>query len=570
MLKLLKEQKGRYLSGLSLMAIANPMSNIVVAFLFIQIFDKAVYDSSAILPIMGTFLFLAVILAIITPLGMYLVNYASLKTTGSLRERTLNKIIHLDQTTLSESHSGDLISRTTNDIQTAETAYKEQLVKVGEILFNGIGCTIFMIILNWRFTLGLIVYQLLILFLITRFAKHLKKASDEVQSSLGKVTESISDILAGSHVIRMFNIGELMVEKFREQNEITKTKSEKRVRINAGFQGLNTFAYMSSFVGFIVISMWFMTKGYIELGVIIALVQLQNGVSQLFSHLGTFINQLQTSMAGFERINEVLNKKEEPKYYPLSEEGCYDDAILSLYNVNFHYEDDVKVISNLNLSINKGETVAIVGPSGGGKSTFFKLILGFNFPQSGCISVMGKPASNYTLDHIRDLIAYVPQDPYLFSGSVYENISYGKDCAQEQEIIAAAKQANAHQFIEDLEEGYDTMVGERGSFLSGGQKQRIAIARAIIKNAEILLLDEATSALDNESEALVQEALDELMQEKTSIVIAHRLSTIEKADRILVMDKGTIAEQGTHAELLDLDGIYANLYNLQFKEDKIA
>lgn len=570
MLNLLKEEKGRYLSGLLMLAISNPMSNIVIAILFMDIFDRAVYDSSLILPIILKCLGLIIFLALITPIGMYLVNYASLKTTARLREQSLEKLIKLDQTTLNDSHSGDLISRTTNDIQTTETAYKEQLVRVSETLLNGIGCTVFMVWLDWRFALGLIGYQIILLFIMTRFAKPLKVASDEVQSSLGKVTEKISDILAGAHVIRLFNIGGYMVGKFKEFNDITKSKAEKRVRINAAYQGLNTFAWTSSFVGFIAVSGWFMSKGYIELGTIIALVQVQNGVSQLFNQLGTFINQLQTSLAGFDRISELLDKKEEPKYYPLSEEGCYDNAVLSLYNVNFQYEDDIKVINNLSLSVEKGETVAIVGPSGGGKSTLFKLILGFNYPQSGCVSIMGKPASKYTMEEIRDLAAFVPQDPYLFSGTVQENISFGKTGASTKQIVEAAKQANAHDFIENLEEGYNTLVGERGTFLSGGQKQRIAIARAIIKNAEILLLDEATSALDNESEALVQSALDDLMREKTSIVIAHRLSTIEKADRILVMDKGAIAEQGTHQELIELGGIYANLYNLQFKEDKIA
>lgn len=569
-LDLLKEQKGRYFTGLFLIAISNPLTNIFISILFMDVFNKAVYDARLIPAIALKFLGLALVLALIIPFGSYFINYSAIRTTARLREESLKKLIKMDQTSLTESHSGDLISRATNDIQITETAYKEHLQQVTQILFNGIGCTVFMLIINWRFALGLIAYQTILFCVVTRFAKHLKKASDEVQTSLGKVTEKISDILAGSHVIRMFNIGGYMVEKFKEQNDNAKGKAERRVRINAAYQGVNTFAWTSSFIGFIIISSWFMSKGYIELGTIIALSQLQNGVTQLFSSLGSYINQLQTSLAGFDRVVDLLNKQEEPKHYPLTEEGCYDSSALSLYNVNFQYEADVKVINNLNLNIKKGETIAIVGPSGGGKSTLFKLLLGFNFPQSGCISFMGKPASKYTIEEIRNLLAFVPQEPYLFSGSVLENIAYGLDNANQEQIIAAAKQANAHEFVENLDEGYNTMVGERGTFLSGGQKQRIAIARAIIKNAEILLLDEATSALDNESEALVQKALDELMEEKTSIVIAHRLSTIEKADRILVMEHGTIVEEGTHSELLAQHGVYSKLYNLQFKNDDVA
>lgn len=583
MMSLLKEEKLRYLVGVVLSSLASPLSNIVVAFLFMQLFDNAVYDASSILPLLINFLLLILALAIMIPAGGYLINYAALKTTANLRQRTLKKLINLDQSTLSASHSGDLISRVTNDIQTAEVAYKEQLVGVTEVLFNGIGCTFFMILLNWKFALGIIGYQLFTLFLITRFAKPLKEASEEVQSSLGKVTEKISDILAGSHVIKLFNIGDSIVAKFKAQNDIALSKAEKRVKINAVFQGVNSFVWMSSFVGFITVSGWFMSLGYVELGALIALVQLQSGVTQLVNVLGRFINQLQKSMAGFERITELLEKKDEPKYYPslnkavvhnefnptdnnktTDNDNITDTAntipkVLSLSGVNFQYDEETKVINNLNLSLRKGETVAIVGPSGGGKSTLFKLLLGFHFPQVGEVSFMEKEAQNYTLEEIRDFTAFVPQEPYLFSGTVYENIAYGNEKATREDVVKAAKQANAHDFIENLEKGYDTLVGERGSYLSGGQKQRIAIARAIVKNAEILLLDEATSALDNESEVLVQGALDELMKEKTSIVIAHRLSTIEKADRILVMDQGTIVEEGTHEELLKQGGLYAKL-----------
>ena len=504
------------------------------------------------------------------PVGSYLVNLSALKTTAKLREQVLKKLIQLDRRALTQSHGGDLISRATNDIQIAETAYKEQVQRLAGVLLNGIGCGVFMLLLDWRFSLALIAYQIVVLFVVTRLAQASRRASEDVQSALGKVTERISDILAGFQVIRLFSIGEYILEKFRVQNEEARLKSEARVRLNALYQGVNAFAWSSSFVGFIAISGWFLVRGHVSLGIIVALTQAQNGVTQLFLNLGTYIYQLQASLAGFDRIQELLAREDEPRHYPLLGEKYHDDAMLSLYNVNFHYDDGTRAINDLSLSINKGETVAIVGPSGSGKSTLLRLILGFVYPQSGCLSIMGKPASEYTLEEIRDLVAFVPQDPYLFSGSVRENLAYGRPGAAEAEIIAAAKGANAHEFIEALEEGYDTLVGERGIFLSGGQKQRIAIARALLKDAEILLLDEATSSLDNESEALVQSALEQLMQGRTSIVVAHRLSTIERADRILVMDQGEIVEQGTHRELLERGGVYASLYNLQFGEAQPA
>ena len=566
MFRVLKEQRAKYVAGSLLLGITNPLSNIVVAYLFVDVFDGAVYDASLILPVAVKFLLLTGILALLTPLGKYFVDVAALHTTARLREAVLTKLIRLDQTELLQSHTGDYISRGTNDIQVVESLYKEQLQQVGGILLNGIGCAVAMLLLDWRFSLGLIAYQLLMVFLVSRFAKPLKGVSDAVQETLAKVTEKTSDLIGGYQVIRLFGLARYSTEQFKKQNDKSRREAEKRVRISALYQGVNIFSWTSSFVGFIIVSGWFMSQGHVSLGTIIALAQLQNGVSQLFLSLGTYFSELQSSLAGLDRINDLLAKKEEPACYPLAVQDCCDGAALALHNVSFSYDESVEVVHNLNLSIAKGETVAIVGPSGGGKSTLFRLLLGFNFPQSGCISLMGKPASDYTLREIRELFAFVPQEPYLFSGPIGENIAHGDLDAFEAGIKAAAKQANAHEFIGKLPDGYNTMVGERGVFLSGGEKQRIAIARAIIRDAEILLLDEATSSLDNESESLVQEALEDLMQERTSLVIAHRLSTVEQADRILVLDQGSIVEEGTHTDLLSQGGLYARLYQMQFRD----
>ena len=218
----------------------------------------------------------------------------------------------------------------------------------------------------------------------------------------------------------------------------------------------------------------------------------------------------------------------------------------------------------MSFSLSCGQTAAFVGTSGSGKSTVLKLLLGFYPRESGYINVGGEPIDKYSLEQLRDLISYVPQDAYLFQGTIEDNIKMGNERASREEVISAAKGANAHDFIMELPEGYDTLVGERGARLSGGQRQRIAIARAIIKNAPILLLDEATSALDSKSEELVQEALKELMKNRTTIVIAHRLSTIENADIIFVLDEGKITEQGKHKELMEKGGLYNNLYEMQF------
>jgi ATP-binding cassette, subfamily B, bacterial len=242
-------------------------------------------------------------------------------------------------------------------------------------------------------------------------------------------------------------------------------------------------------------------------------------------------------------------------------------AMVELQDIGFSYNGTDRVLDGVSLSIGKGQMAALVGPSGGGKSTVLKMLLGYYPPQEGNIVVNAKSIGQYSLTELRDMMAYVPQDAYLFDGTVEENIWYGRPKATREEVIAAAEAANAHGFITELPEGYATKVGERGTRLSGGQKQRIAIARALLKNAPILLLDEATSALDSESEQLVQDALNRLMQGRTTIAVAHRLSTIRHADVIYVIEGGEVVEKGNHTELAEGEGLYNRLYELQFKLD---
>jgi len=243
-------------------------------------------------------------------------------------------------------------------------------------------------------------------------------------------------------------------------------------------------------------------------------------------------------------------------------------AAVALEEVSFAYApEEGNVLKGVSLRVEEGETVALVGPSGGGKSTVFKLLLGFYSPNAGAISILGKGLDQYTLQELRDIIAYVPQNPYLFNGTIAENIGFGHPGASLEEIEAAARAACAHDFIRQFPDGYETMVGERGSHLSGGQRQRIAIARAILRDAPILLLDEATSSLDSESEEQVQLALARLMKNRTTLVIAHRLSTVRDAHRIVVIAGGRVAEEGTHQELLQAGGIYRRLHEMQFAED---
>jgi len=331
-----------------------------------------------------------------------------------------------------------------------------------------------------------------------------------------------------------------------------------------------------SFVGIIAIGGWMAVQGQLSWGALIATIQMASGITWMFFEMGSFVTRLQASLAGADRIFEILDmpleqwgegKAGATGHGPQKVQKGHVTAI-EFCDVRFSYNRDNRVLNGFNLAIHQDQVVALVGSSGSGKSTLLKLLLGFYDTDGGEITVFGKSIREYTLEQLRRLIAYVPQDNYLFSGTIRENIAYGKEGASHQEIEEAAKGAFAHDFIMDLPAGYDTQVGERGAHLSGGQRQRIAIARAFLKNSPILLLDEATSSLDSESEQQVQKALERLMKGRTTLVVAHRLSTVQNADIILVLEDGSICEQGDHESLMTLGGSYAKLYGMQFMETK--
>jgi ABC-type multidrug transport system fused ATPase/permease subunit len=318
-----------------------------------------------------------------------------------------------------------------------------------------------------------------------------------------------------------------------------------------------TFSFLCN-VGVIVLGVFMSIRGWTDIGTVAGIVTLQDSVSRMFLNLGNSYSRLQEYMSDAGRVFQILDEESEKEVY--SSESVKDkSSMISLENVYFSYETRQGVINNMNLSVKKGQHAALVGPSGGGKSTVIKLLLGLYRISSGSMGIAGKAMSEYNIHTVRDMIAYVPQDAYLFDGTIMENIRYGKLDATDEEVIEAAKAAYADDFIQSLPDGYKTILQSRGSNLSGGQRQRIAIARAFLKNAPILLLDEATSALDSESENQVQISLEALMKNRTTISIAHRLSTIENSDVIFVVENGTVVEQGTRDELLDKHGEFFRL-----------
>jgi ABC-type multidrug transport system fused ATPase/permease subunit len=303
-------------------------------------------------------------------------------------------------------------------------------------------------------------------------------------------------------------------------------------------------------------------NGEIKVGALVSSIMMCGGISFHLLRIGQNLMHIQKALAGVERLYELFSQEKEPERYST----CSDDNTsgVCIKNGKFGYSQEQPVINDLNIIVPCGAKAALVGDSGGGKSTVVKLILGLYELWEGSMTINRRPVRDYTLEELRRQTAYVPQDAYIFNGTIRQNIIIGNHLATEDEIIQASKRANAHEFIMEQKEGYDTLVGERGIKLSGGQRQRIAIARAILKNAPVLLLDEATSSLDSESEFLVQQALEELMKGRTSIIVAHRLSTIEKADIIYFISEGRVVEEGTHKELLQKDGSYSKLYYREF------
>lgn len=560
-------KKGRYFSGLAIIALVSASTNVLFAFA-LMLFVKAAQSSD--LQILYTSIAIMfgglVIVLVLMPLGYWLYETAVVGGTANMRSLVFKSLMRVRAPWLDARHSGDLTSRSTNDIQVAEKAYSKDLVQVIEVVLEGLSSAVVMFIADWKLAICMIALGAAHVGINRLLVKPMNKAAEAVQKALGVVTERISDIANGNQVVRMFDSRKSAEGKFQEANKDAVNKGLTRTKYAARVNAFATFSGYFSFIVVLVIGGYLVLRGWYQLEVIALFVQLQNGVRYFFSAFGYFIADLQTSLAGGKRVLEILDAPGEPKAIELPSVSSANTAAVNIEAVSFAYNDE-PVLRDINLEVAPGETVALVGPSGGGKSTLFKLLLGYYPPGSGAISILGKGIDQYSLAELREQIAYVPQESYLFSGTIAENIAFGKTGAGEEEIIAAAKAAYAHDFIMQLPEGYQTPVGERGSHLSGGQRQRIAIARAILRDAPLLLLDEATSSLDTESEEQVQLALSQLKQGRTTLVIAHRLATVQNASRILVIAEGRLAEEGTHQQLLDLKGIYRRLHDMQFAED---
>ena len=482
-----------------------------------------------------------------------------------MRRELYNKILTLPLGFFSQERKGDIIARMSGDINEVESSIMSTL---DMLLKNPILIIFYMgtlIITSWQLTVFTIVVAPLLIWLMSALGRTLKKKSLQAQALWSDTMSQLEETLGGLRVIKAFVAEDKMQTRFNDVTEAVKKKTGRVATRQAlahpmsEFLGTVLIAIVLGFGGAVILSekAWFDAPTFIFYMVI--LYSVINPLKD-FAKAGYNIPK---GMASMERVNKILETESSIKEAPnASDETGFNDEI-TFSNVSFSYDEDRKILDDINLTVKKGTTVAIVGESGAGKSTLVDLIPRFYDVTGGSIKIDGTDIRDMKIHSLRSLMGNVNQEPILFNDTIFNNIAFGVEGATMEQVIAAAKIANAHDFIMEKEDGYNTNIGDRGMRLSGGQRQRLSIARAILKNPPILILDEATASLDTESEKLVQEALDRLMSTRTTIAIAHRLSTIKNSDEIIVMHEGHIVERGKHEELLALNGYYKKLTDMQ-------
>ena len=480
-----------------------------------------------------------------------------------MRQQLFDHYEKLSFSYYSKNNSGQMMSKLVSDLfDIAEFAHhgpENLFISIVKI----IGSFVFLFLINWRLALPLVVLVLCMFIFSFRQNSRMQETFMENRRKIGDVNSSLQDTLAGIRVVQSFANEEIERDKFKKSNHAFLLSKRDNYNCMGSFMGWNLFFQGMMYLVTLVFGGYLIAKGMMDVGDL-AMYALYIGIFiSPIQILVELIEMMQKGLAGFRRFLDVMDTEPEivdaPNAQPLKDvhgRVCYED-------VSFHYsDDDTPVLSHVSFEIPAGKSIALVGPSGSGKTTICSLLPRFYDVTGGRITIDGKDVRTLSLKSLRSQIGMVQQDVYLFSGTIRDNIAYGKPGASMEEIIEAAKQANIHDFIQELPDGYDTFVGERGARLSGGQKQRISIARVFLKNPPILILDEATSALDNESERWIQQSLVELSKDRTTISIAHRLSTIRNADEIIVITEDGIAERGTHESLLAKDGLYAHYYNM--------
>ncbi|CAN5821967.1 ABC transporter transmembrane domain-containing protein [soil metagenome] len=565
----------QFLIGLSFLLLSS-LTSLVFPLVTGRLVDSAVLDMGPgmldninliALGLFGVF----VLQAIFAFFRVYFLNQVSEKAVASIRQALYSKFVRLPITFYEKRRVGEITSRITSDVAQVHDSFSYTLAELFRQVVVLLGGVVIILVSSVKLSLFMLGTFPLLVLLALLFGRKIKKLSRETQDELAATNVIVEETMQGIQVVKAFTNEGYEINRY-------KTSLSKVVRL-----ALHAAYYRGAFVSFVIVGLfggvtlviWYgaslVQAGELTIGELFSFILYTVFIGASVGGLGDLYGKIQASLGATDRILEILDEAEEPSAREAALSAAAQPRLIgdiAYENVVFTYptRPDITVLKGVSFRIRSGEKIALVGPSGAGKSTIAQLLMKFYEVSGGRITVDGTDLREYNLASLRQNIGIVPQEVLLFGGTIRENIAYGRPGAADPEIVEAAVKANAFSFISSFPEGLDTVVGERGVKLSGGQRQRIAIARAILKDPSILILDEATSSLDSESEKLVQEAMDELMKDRTTIIIAHRLATIRKADKILVIDNGRIAEQGSHDDLsLQDQGLYAHLLKLQFE-----
>ena len=523
-------------------------------------------DFGKIAGILLTLLALYIISMLFSAIQSFLMTNVSQKLTYRMRNDIAVKINKLPMKYFDKRTNGEVLSIITNDVDTFSQNMNQSVTQIITAICTIIGILIMMLSISVTMTIISIIIlpitALVVRFIVKKSQKYFKAQQDY----LGHVNGQVEEVYSGHNIVKVFNGEEKAIEDFDKMNKELYHSGWKSQFMSGLMHPIMNFAGNVGYVGVAILGGYLAVQGRITVGNIQSFIQYNKQFTQPINQIAQISSMLQSMVAASERIFEFLEEEEEVQEIPnaVSTKGLKGNVTFD--HVKFGYNEDKIIIHDFNETVKDGQKVAIVGPTGAGKTTMVKLLMRFYDVNSGAILVDGHNVKDFNRGELRQMFGMVLQDTWLFGGTIKENIKYGKPDATDEEVIAAAKAAHVHHFIQTLPKGYDMVIDEESNNISQGQKQLLTIARVILTNPEILILDEATSSIDTRTEQQIQSAMDNLMKGRTSFIIAHRLSTIKNADIILVMNQGDVIEQGTHEELLAKGGFYANLYNSQFQE----